>query len=84
MLTLAQLAEKFPTEPLRHNPSGCVAQRLTGRIPIAYYEQHEQEIRAARKAARYPTRIVFRGPRPSQYAQDTRREDAVSAIIYSR
>lgn len=83
MMTLTQLADKFPLTPLRHNPSGCVAQRLTGRIPMEYFVQHEEEIRAARKA-HGKTRVVFRGPRPSQYAQDTLRKDAVSAVIYSR
>jgi hypothetical protein len=84
MLTLAQLAEKFPTVPLRHNMPGCMNKPITGRIPIAYFTEHESEILKARKESRLPTRAVFRGPRPSQYAQDTRREDAVSAVIYSR
>jgi hypothetical protein len=83
MLTLMQLTEKFPTVPLRHNMPGCMNKPITGRIPIAYFTEHEAEIRAARKAEG-KTRVVFRGPRPSQYAQDTRREDAVSAVIYSR
>ena len=83
MMTLTQLADKFPLTPLRHNPPGCMAQRLTGRIPIAYFSEHEAEIRAARKVVG-KTRVVFRGPRPSQYAQDTLREDAEFAVIYSR
>jgi hypothetical protein len=83
-MTLKQLAEKFPTQPLRHNMPGCMNKPLTGRIPIAYFNEHEAEILKARKESRLPTRVVYRGPRPSRYAQDTFREDAVSAVIYSR
>lgn len=83
-MTLTQLKEQFPiTTPLRHAPPGCINARLTGCIPIAYFNEHEAEIRAARREAG-GTRVVFRGPRPSCYAQDTLREDAVSAVIYSR
>jgi hypothetical protein len=62
---------------------GCMNKPLTGRVPIAYFNEHEAEIRAARKAAG-KTRVVFRGPRPSRYAQDTLRKDAEFAVIYSR
>ena len=83
MMTLTQLTQQFPTVPLRHNMPGCMNKPLTGRIPIAYFSEHEAEIRAARKAVG-KTRVVFRGPRPSRYAQDTMREDAEFAVIYSR
>ena len=82
-MTLTQLTALYPTTPLRHSQSGCMNKPLTGRIPIAYFTEHEAEIRAARKAVG-KTRVVFRGPRPSQYAQDTLRKAAVSAVIYSR
>lgn len=76
------LVAKFPPRDPRSRLPGCANRPVTGLIPIDYFNQHEEEIRQARRAHHIKTRVYWRGPRGKAF--NTRREDATGAIIYTK
>ncbi len=75
-LTLQVLSTMFPKTTKRNAAK-------TGNIDINYFNENEAAIRVAMQT--HHLKAIYRGPRPqSTNAAMTRRENAVSVLLYSK
>ena len=77
--TIGSLVQMFPKNPVAR-PRNYPYKAHTGWIPMDFFEQFEEEIRATMRD--HNMKVLYRGPRTNPKTSLTLRKDATYAVIY--